>query len=51
MRIQYYFKYTKYLSDANNGNTYGGGNWASHIKKILEEHGFFYISGHIRIIN
>jgi len=29
-------------SDANNGNTYGGGNWASHIKKILEEHGFAY---------
>jgi len=29
-------------SDANNGNTYGVGNWASHIKKILEEHGYAY---------
>jgi len=29
--------------DANNGSTYGGGNWASHfVKKILEEHVFAY---------
>jgi len=26
----------------SNVNTYGGGNWASHIKKILEEHVFAY---------
>jgi len=34
--------YKLFRSDANDGNTYGGGNWASHIQKILEEHGFAY---------
>ena len=35
--------YRMLKSDADNNITYGGTNWASQIKQILETHGFSYL--------